>query len=113
MSTHKPVDKDSNCTELCCDLRLLLLKPYPPKSTYHLLAGFLHYACSQAVRLDPKDERFKAARHHRHTFSKTAAGRCRGRGNHADIIKADEEDLLWGSFEFFIHKFSRNTRCFL
>ena len=44
----KPVDKDSECTELCRVLCLFVVEarktngePYPPKTVFHLLAGLL------------------------------------------------------------------------
>ena len=62
----KPVDKDSECTELCRVLCLFVVEarktngePYPPKTVFHLLAGLLRYARSGSVQqypnfLDPK-----------------------------------------------------------
>ena len=105
----KPVDKDSECTELCHILCLFVVEarktngePYPPKTVFHLLAGLLHYARSGSVQqypnfLDPKDVRFRKLQG---TMDNTHFRKLQQAGvgaevKHSGTISPREEDLFW------------------
>ena len=104
----KPVDKDSECTELCRVLCLFVVEarktnvePYPPKTVFHLLAGLLRYARSGSVQqypnfLDPKDVRFRKLQGTMDThFRKLRQAGVGAEVKHSGTISPHEEDLFW------------------
>ena len=104
----KPVDKNSECTELCRVLCFFVVEArktngelYPPKTVFHLLSGLLRYARSQAVHpypnfLDPKDVRFKKLQGTMDTrFRKLRQEGVGAEVKHNGIISPDEENTFW------------------